>query len=371
VKYSLPIILISLFVCREAAGMSERLKIRASQTRVLIASSVKEAHIHGSRIFVLDSLQKPLFQIEGDVKVLPSSHGFHVNQTAIPGNSIELRPASGIFFVSGKSYKGSLIISRQGAALNLINRISVEDYLKSVVACEMDNKASLEAFKAQAIAARTYTIFHMQKNSNFDFDIGLPQSSQLYKGIEAEKLRVNQAVDATRGIVMLYHKNIFPAFYHTVCGGSTVEAGLVWPSAIHCPPGSSCTPCRKNLSAPWKFEISKFAFKNKLRQKGLKFSTELRIRVFRDISTQRVLYLEINHQRLMGNQLRLIFGPQNIRSTLFWIDSRHGSLIFLGKGWGHGVGLCQHGAAQMAAEGMNYAAILANYYPGCVLNKIY
>jgi stage II sporulation protein D len=365
------ITLISLMLCHEAAGMSERLKIKASQVRVLITSSARNVQIHGSRIYVLDRQNRPLFQIEGAVKVLPSPQGFYINQTAVAGTLIELRSASGVFSLSGKSYKGSLLLSRQGAGMDLINKVFVEDYLKGVVACEMDNKAPLEAFKAQAIAARTYTLFHIQKNANLEFDIGLPQSSQLYSGMAAEKPRVSQAVDATRGIVMLYHKDIFPAFYHTVCGGSTVEAGLVWPSAIRCPPGSRCWPCRKNLSAPWKYEISKFAFKNKLRQKGLKFSTELRIRVFRDVATQRVLYLEVNSQRLMGNQLRLIFGPQNIRSTLFWIESKHGTLTFLGKGWGHGVGLCQYGAARIAEDGQNYAAILSNYYPDCVLNKIY
>jgi stage II sporulation protein D len=371
VKRLLSIFLVSLIVCREAEGMSERLKIRASQVRVLIASSMKDAQIHGSTIFVLNQQNQALFQVQGIIRVQSSPQGFRINQTAVSGNLLELKPVAGHFSIFGKSYRGSLLLSRQGAAMNLINKLSVEDYLKGVVACEMDNKAPLEAFKAQAVAARTYTLFHIQKNSNLEFDIGLPQSSQLYKGIGTEISRVNQAVDATRGIVLLYHRNIFAAFYHTVCGGSTVEAGLVWPSATQCPSGSTCLPCRRNLSATWKFEISKFAFKNTLRQKGLKFSTELRIRVFRDISTQRVLYLEINNQRLMGNQLRLIFGPQNIRSTLFWIDSRHGTLKFLGKGWGHGVGLCQYGAGQMAQEGQNYQTILSNYYPECVLSKIY
>lgn len=144
-------------------------------------------------------------------------------------NYAVIKPISGGFIsVKGKWYRGFFIVYNQRGALTIINHIDIEDYIRGVVPSEMPSGWCYEAHKAQAIAARSYALANLGKRANLGYDLKDTPEDQAYGGASSESTRTNQAVEETKGIVLIYNLKIIPAYYSASAGGQTSGSSDVW-----------------------------------------------------------------------------------------------------------------------------------------------
>ena len=138
-----------------------------------------------------------------------------------------------VLSVNGKQYRGEIVLRRfTDSDLTVINILNLEQYLYGVVPCEIESYSPVEALKAQAVAARTYTYLNMGKYKKWDFDVVNTVSSQVYGGFDVEKSTTNQAVDATKGKKVLYNGRPASLFYSSSSGGMTEDNVNVWGTDI-------------------------------------------------------------------------------------------------------------------------------------------
>lgn len=144
-------------------------------------------------------------------------------------NYAVIKPLSGGYIsTKGKWYRGEFILCNHSGALSIINNVNIEDYIKGVVPSEMPSGWCFEAHKAQAIAARSYALANMGKRASCGYDLKDTPEDQAYNGASAESVRTNQAVEDTKGIVLIYNLKIIPAYYSASAGGQTVKSSDVW-----------------------------------------------------------------------------------------------------------------------------------------------
>ena len=279
-----------------------------------------------------------------------------------------------VFELNGRMYRGDVALLRNGKNILVVNYVSIEDYLKSVVPSEISKLWRVEALKAQAVASRGFAYYHMMTNAERDYDVAF--ELQQYHGIEAENPKTSWAVDVTFGQILEYHSNTFPSFFHAVCGGYTENADAVWKNTTGFPEPVPCTFCRNSRYYSWEYSCSVKTLSRLIREEGYK-CTELNTiragKMARFFSRVRSVVVTADGKDidLPINIFRKIIGYGNVRSGIFSITKKGSSFYFKGQGWGHGVGLCQYGAKTMAENGLKYHDILYHYYPKTTLKRVY
>lgn len=272
---------------------------------------------------------------------------------------------------NGRSYRGYLIVRKKAGYIYFINVLSMEEYLCGVVPAEMSKTWPLEALKAQAVAARSYVYNHMMTNKNDLYDVDGTTSFQVYKGYSVESENSNRAVFSTAGEILVYAGKPVMAFFHSTCGGHTVDNSLVWKGKdIPYLESTKCDFCKDSPHFNWQenlmiSEISAAINKKYSigRIKGLRFKKK----------TGRIYEADIIHSggvlTITGNELRLLLGARKIKSLNFQTTKKDNVLSVKGHGYGHGVGMCQYGARGMANAGYSYVKILRKYYKGAEIKK--
>jgi SpoIID/LytB domain protein len=260
---------------------------------------------------------------------------------------------SGLFSLNGKFYRGSLIIqpnqigAQASSSLNFINMVDLEDYLLSVVPSEMPSAWPVESLKAQAIAARTYALANLGKHAKDGFDLRDTTDDQVYSGVKAESTNSNRAVAETNGVVMTYGGKPICAYFHSASGGTTESSENVWGKEL---PYLKAVQDYDDQSphASWSRIFDVGQLENTL---APELGQLLSIVVLARTSSQRA------HQVLLiGTQGTQIAAAETIRrqlklpSTNFNVNPIDGSYAFIGKGFGHGLGLSQWGAKSLAEE---------------------
>jgi stage II sporulation protein D len=279
-----------------------------------------------------------------------------------------LERRQGSLLVSNKRYSGHIEVWRGQRGLYIINELPLEQYVQSVVRAEVPQGWELEALKAQAVVVRTYALHKKLQNGQRRYHLTSSVLHQLYQG-EAEDAWVRTAVEATRGEVLTYRGRPIEALYHSTCGGLTEEASEVFGfSKPYLKPVRS--PCSLSPYSLWARRFSLRELAGLLGMPGLKG-----LRVLSRSSTGRVKELEAvgpeGSQVVPATELRRLLGWKRLPSTAFELSQEGEELIFLGRGYGHGVGLCQWSALELARQGMGYREILRHFYPGTQLHNIY
>jgi stage II sporulation protein D len=277
----------------------------------------------------------------------------------------------GTLELEGTPYRGEIHLVRDPrAGLTAVDKLDVEAYILGVLGSEMPNHWEPEALKAQAICARTFALYLRENGVN-------PSALHLaYKGTKKETPALRRIMAQTRGVVMLYKKDLFPAYFHSTCGGHTEDAHLVFGKDGIAPlRGVRCEYCKDSKYYQWRREISKRELEKDLKKAypSLRDIWEVRpvgIGTGRHASQVEIRYAG-GSQRMGANEFRLLVGPNHLLSTAFEATDGGNTIKFSGKGWGHGVGLCQYGAGTMAQKGFTWQEILKKYYPGVEFVKIY
>lgn len=288
--------------------------------------------------------------------------------------------------LDGKGFRGNLEFSALGNGIQTVNIIDVEDYLKGVVPHEigrLDNSGS-EALKAQAVAARTYAFRHFGSRISQGFDVYADVRDQVYEGRNGEYALSNQAVEATRGVIMEYQGKMIDAYYHSTCAGHT-ESVATWDrssipylSSVPDHDSQGNTWCSESSYRKWEVRIADSDLASLVRKnaatakadKVFSFSRIEQIFILDRLPGGRVGNLLVatdnGSLQVKGDRTRWLFkqGTKILPSANFDIAHTAGQWVFTGKGFGHGIGMCQMGARGRSRAGQPYRDILWHYYQG-------
>jgi stage II sporulation protein D len=312
-------------------------------------------------------------------KVTATGNGIKIHQTVYQVSALRISTRKkAAIVVNRRPYRGEIVLLRSAeGTLSAINVLDVESYLKGVLVHEISPKWPMDAIKAQAIAARTYALYQKEICIHKPYDLVADTSSQVYGGFSSEKSKTNRAVNFTFGEVLLYRDKVFPAFFHATCGGMTENASELWKTNIEpLAGGRLCSFCTSSPHYYWSASMDFETIRSKL---GPLYTLEGKLQnIFveeRNVSGRiRSLRLEDDKGEsavVSAKEFRQMMGLDVVRSTNFTIAVKGSKVVFSGKGWGHGVGLCQWGAFGMSRKGYDYKEILAFYYPGSRVAKIY
>ncbi len=320
----------------------------------------------------------------------------------------DMEYGTGYFFAgrADRFYRGDIEFLPGPDGVTVVNELNVEEYLYSTVPSEMPASWPAAALEAQAIAARTYTFANMGRHASRGFDLFASVASASYQGFGNERRSTDDAVNATRGLVLMAGARLVNTVYSANSGGHTESSASVWgfPSTLVAvadpmleertgplapddlarwvesrpmthsshPRYSGRAAYRWTLHVPVADIASRPGSNVKLGQivsittRGRGISGRVEEVLIRGTDGQTTVRGDAIRNRLGG-----------LRSNLFTVEPRLGTdglpqaFIFSGAGWGHGVGMDQSGAAGMAAAGYGAEAILAHYYRGAELVRRY
>jgi stage II sporulation protein D len=265
-----------------------------------------------------------------------------------------------------------LTISLGDGNVSLISPLSMTDYLLGVLHREMPGTWPMEALKAQAIAARSYTLAQMANRRFEDFDLEgsvLDQDFRYVIAAKKEKPELKNwraALAETKTFILTDHKGqALKSYYHADCGGRTTVPDLVW-GVNETYQSVEDSVCSERKTNRWSYTVSKNALKDLIQESG--FEGPLRFQWVPSPKDQRINLVEWKKSEgpwrlISGQNFRQLLGFDKIKSTKFRAQENKESLTFKGQGMGHGVGLCQWGSRAWAQKGWTADQILAHYYP--------
>ncbi len=256
-----------------------------------------------------------------------------------------------------RRFDDNLKIVAQRNKMQLINNIDLDNYVAGVVEAEVGRRPAKEYFKLQAIICRTYALANTEKHIVEGYNLCDEVHCQAYHG----KTFFNSIVEAamqTRGAVIVDSDiQLITAAFHSSCGGQTVNSEDVWSKSLYYLRSVKDTFCLSHKNATWQKEIDKNKWKNYLTARLPNTILEKEYMNFK--VGDRLKYFP--ESKLSFEELR---GQFRLRSTYFNIQETEYKVLLKGRGFGHGVGLCQIGAMEMASLRYNYSEILHFYYSG-------
>ncbi|MDF2874285.1 MAG: SpoIID/LytB domain protein [Sporomusa sp.] len=312
--------------------------------------------------------------------------------------------------VNKRRYRGDLSIHRTAgkAGLTVVNTLPVEQYLYGVIKNEISPEWPLEAVKAQAVAARTYAMANYNKHKADGFDVCSTTDCQVYGGRESEAPRSLEAVNATRGLVLLYNGKLITAYFHSSSGGYTENSENVWLASL--PYLRGVADFDQNCPAfKWEKKLTIAEFNQAISKAGYNIGSLQAIELSPlgnppVTSTDRGVSGRVKTVRLLGASGSVQVSGTKMRSMLdlksalfdinltatvpktvlpayspntHFINGNPTDFIMVtGFGWGHGVGLSQWGAKAMAEKDQPgnteyFKEILKHYYQGVQIKKAY
>lgn len=282
---------------------------------------------------------------------------------------------------AARNYRGWLYFAARAGKLTAVNELGLESYLMGVVPCEMSASWHPEALKAQAIAARTYTITRIGAFAKEGFDVDDTTRCHTYRGADVEDARTNEAIRLTSNKILIYDGKPIEALYATVSGGVTSSAaeafggvGQPYLASIRDVDASGKPYAAGDKAFYWSKEFSNASFGKVFPERAYEIQA---LRIASRGASGRVTGVlftvkfdgeetawEVN---VAFSKLRQAVGVDLLRSSLFEINKTESGWRFDGKGWGHGVGMCQAGANGRAKAGQSCEQILKAYYTGVEL----
>lgn len=302
--------------------------------------------------------------------------------------------------IDGRRYRGEALIQRGSTGVTVVNRVPLELYLPSVVSQELGFRApsDRQAVMAQAVAARTYAIHYRGRRTALGFDVYPTDADQVYGGVDTELPEVTEATHRTAGWIVTYRGEPIQALFHSTCGWSTEAANEVFQNREPVPylravsdrfgGGRTDYYCAFSPKFRWREEWDGAAINAVLAQtlaqsNGSNLGRVTNLRVSKTSPTGRVAELTVETTggeiAVPLGRIREVLRPapdRQLPSNLFQlhVERQGGELVRVvaaGAGYGHGVGMCQFGAVGRARAGWDFQRILAAYYPGTKVERIY
>jgi stage II sporulation protein D len=265
-----------------------------------------------------------------------------------------------------QSYSGDLQCFPDLGTLLFIDNSDVEKYISGVVMAEGGTGKSLEYFKTQAIIARTYMYKYFNKHIADKYNVCDNTDCQAFSGLSTDSL-LNKAARETRGLVILNKDStLIVCTFHSNCGGETSSSDDVWLAGQSYLKSVVDPYCLDSKNATWQKSFGVNEWINYFRKLGYKEKVE-DPSVFNFVQESRLVDYKTGSFKI---PLRTIRSDLNLRSTFFSVRATGDSIVLKGRGYGHGVGLCQEGAMMMASKGHSYREIINFYYTGVIISDV-
>ena len=290
-----------------------------------------------------------------------------------------LSSPTGLISWEDQRYRGDLqvITSENFSSCDLIQKASMEDYISSLLAKEMHGHWPVEALKAQAVAARTYALVKKQESVSHLFTLENTEKHQVSGSFFDETSITRRASIATKGLILVNKRgHLTPAFFHSKCGGETYLPQQVWSDPIKSYRSVKCPFCHGHGTRDWTKSISRRRLQRVLKRAFPRAATSgkgIPLQLMADQKNRDSIrfFWGGKIRRVKKSYLRKQLGRKQLPSNNFTIFQRKNRFFIKGRGLGHGVGMCQFGALEMARQGKNHRQILAHYYPQLKIKKLY
>lgn len=381
--------------------------------RVRLMAAVTQANLTASGLsksVVIRStggdVKRLSFPANTPIPVALAADGWRIGLTPVAAGTLTLQPEpEGTLLIEGRPYRGAYVLTpRSPADFDVVNHLVVDDYLKGVLAAELYPDFHIEAYKAQAIAARTYAIYEARTTPKSQhYDLHSDVRSQMYGGIKSESAKSVAAAGETAGIVVAFgppgRERIFKAYYSSCCGGATQSVADAFEESPIAPFTAK--------SVGRRCDISSGKYKSRFDWPVIVVNRDELARRFKAFGANRKTPLPI--ASLVGvRKVEIVKSNEAGRPTAFAIEDNRGARFILGSeqfrlavnyeapdnarlsssyvtpvvagqnvrfedghGFGHGVGLCQWCIEALAKQGVKHEAIVQDAYPGSVLLKGY
>ena len=402
--------LVSITLCgckdREVTTPTPQMDIEPQYwVRVLLYNDINNCTLNISSAFVITNADPnsqgqnksvDFERIDSPINIRKTNDGLTIAGRTFTDNNLIITPDDPyIFNINGSEYRGKLklIINPDGSSFDAVNMVPLESYLAGVAGAEMPGYWEPEALKAQVIAARTYCLYTKRRfGGNRNWDVRKTAAHQVYHGLSVESAAIWDVVNQTIGMILVCKQadgteDIFPTYYSSTCGGHTENSNNVFSESFAPLTGVPCPYC-KDVAKPKFFfwpmvRFDKAVIANKLFQRYEKLRrlgniTDIEVADktdYGDFSRLTMIKLTgpAGSDFLRAEDFRLSIDStgRKIRSACFVLTDLEDSWAFLeGRGWGHGVGMCQCGAEGMARQGKTAKEILSYYYPGSKISTI-
>ncbi len=248
---------------------------------------------------------------------------------------------------------GHLLFWNRGKSMSIVNTQDLDAYIAGVVEAESGSKQNMEYYKVQAVICRTYALANKFKHAKSGFHLCDEVHCQVYKGIPSSNPLITEATQATNDVVVVDQDiELITTAFHSNCGGKTINSEDVWSSAVPYLKAVTDTFCVNMPHSTWNKTVPKVNWMGFFKQHQLEATDSLEC----FSSNDRITHCGAN---LHLKDVRSKFG---LNSTLFDVQTSGNEVRISGKGFGHGVGLCQEGAMKMSTLGYDYIEILHHYF---------
>lgn len=279
------------------------------------------------------------------------------------GSSITLDPRSNTS-IKPRKYEDDVELTVSDNAITIVNLVDIDNYLSGVVESEGGGGQHIEYYKVQALMSRTYALKYVNKHNKEGFSLCDRVHCQAYHSMLRFTPLIREAVQNTSGSVMLDVNNqLIDSYFHANCGGQTCEPDYVWNNPIPYLTTFVDTFCIYTKQAKWEKRVPKADWENYM---VTQFNYPIK-----DTLWKEQLYNFTQNERkafyltpALGIPLRDIRQKYGLRSTFFSTRLEGEEVVISGRGFGHGVGLCQEGAMKMARSGYDFRQIARFYFPG-------
>ena len=345
--------------------------------RVLVRQSEEHSLIRGKDLTVEveagGRFRKAIGRIRG-ASLTFGGEGIRLDGSDVRGQRFSVSSRTGRLNYNGRERRGRIILTAGTDGMLVVNELPLDLYLTGLVNGEIDSKWPMEAVMAQVIAARTYALYRM-KAGGLNYDVTDDVTDQVYLGPGAEDKRAAKAVRSTRGKALYYGGDLVPAFYHSSCGGRTADAGEIWGAPHPALVSVECGDCENAPRSRWELILGReelqealdalFPRSGAIRSLGIhKRTTSGRVKTLSFVTREGRTLVD-------GVDFRKEIGTTRLLSTWFNISAVDGKIHFRGRGYGHGIGLCQWGAKGAAERGLDHREILRRYYKGANIRRAY
>jgi stage II sporulation protein D len=355
--------------------------------KVLIAKSLKNVVVEGTDIQKTIHTQKKSLSYQGRRAI---NFDCQFSRSTIGPKSpllvASLSSPTGLISWGKNKYQGELhlVTNPEKESCDLVNNIPLEAYLRTLLAKEMNGTWPVEALKAQAVAARTYAYERMQRKQAM-----APEQGALYDLESSEKDQVSGtffditektllASKETEGQILVGPTGkVAPAFFHSKCGGKTLRPDQVWGGVEEGYRSVNCTFCRSTGLKDWENKVRGNTLTGLIDQALRRYYAEepargeLKVMPDSPENSELRVYLGDRLHIVKKSYLRNLAGRELLPSNNFTVKGAKGEFLIQGKGYGHGVGLCQLGALELAKRGYDYRQILSFYFPRHSMKKVY
>ncbi len=365
----IPLLVILLF-CISLCASGQELKLGVWKD----GRATKKAYYHADEEVVWSVDDGKQFRVEGGrTSYFTAEPGGYVRLSTAKktlGSFKKIRLTAGPAIYTLKSlsperteekYDQGLEISCRNGGLNVLNFISdIDAYVAGVVESESGKEQQIEYYRAQAVISRTYALSNIRKHAHEGFNMCDQVHCQVYHGIARHNPEIVEASLDTKGQVLVDSDlNLITAAFHSNCGGLTVNSEDVWSKALPYLRARQDTFCLGGKHATWEASVLKTDWNDYLGEQSLALHShdDSDLYSFRPIS-RKTLYPSDES----GMELKSLRYKWKLKSTYFYIEDEGHELKLLGRGFGHGVGLCQEGAMGRINSGYSYQEVLQFYY---------